>query len=241
MTLSSFEGLDKVGTRTSLSSTPPHRLHLLYNASHAFFSSSRLSFHFPPSLSTVASPFESNRDSNSRGWRYRVIVPSLRPRLDRVQPRSFFVLEEKMHAREEKPVLTPTWIDPYSFSSSSSFFLFFFYRYSPSTCLLSRHEAFVPSFRSPPILFILLFRTAFLSSPPVVLHSLRYRTVVADRILPVFATPLYIPLCVSGSTRRRERCESRSFIPFAATNEEGTMMGTRLNRMEEKERKKSFN
>lgn len=86
MTLSSFEGLDKVGTRTSLSSTPPHRLHLLYNASHAFFSSSRLSFHFPPSLSTVASPFESNRDSNQQLSRLEVsrnrsfVTTSARPR-----------------------------------------------------------------------------------------------------------------------------------------------------------------
>lgn len=131
----------------------------------------------------------------------RVIV---RPRLE---PRSFFVFKEKMHAREERnrsrlprgSTLIPLPPPP---SSSST-----------ATCLLRASSKL--SFRSPPILFI-LFQTNrfsfFLTSSSSFILLGMYRTVFADRILPVFAAPLYISPYVSGSRDLDREIASREIL-----------------------------
>lgn len=134
----------------------------------------------------------------------RVIV---RPRLE---PRSFFVFKEKMHAREERNRSRlprgSTLIPPPPPPSSSS----------TATCLL-RASSYGSklSFRSPPILFI-LFQTNrfsfFLASSSSFILLGMYRTVVADRILPVFAAPLYISPYVSGSRDLDREIASREIL-----------------------------
>ena len=94
-----------------------------------------------------------------------------------------------------------------------SLFFFFYYYYSLSALHFLRPEAFVPESRTrsflPPSLCPLCSscRTAFLSSPPVVLHSLRYRT-VANRHSSGIRSSVIPPVSVTRDRPASTACVS---------------------------------